>query len=143
MSEGWNGLSARRAAIWLGALLAIATLVACASEPLSYLSGGRFNRAEINTYDTLIVSVDGKSYPFNYRIPVAAGKHHIVFQTQPADGFPFSRDEALDVDVEPCTEYWFEAKKLNNLENDFQPRINYKIHVPGCGDVASNNSMGY
>jgi hypothetical protein len=132
-----------RAAIASGFVLTLAALAGCASEPLSYLDGVRFNRVEINTFDTLIVSVDGKSYPFNYRIPVTAGRHHIVFQTRPADGFAFSPDRAMDIDIEPCTEYWFEAKKLNPLEQDYLPRVNYKIHIPGCGDVAANSRMGY
>lgn len=132
-----------RAAIGSGLVLVLAALAGCSSEPLSYLDGPRFSRAEINTFDTLIVSVDGKSYPMNYKIPVTAGWHHIVFQTRPADGFAFSPDRALDVEIQPCTEYWFEAKKLNRLQQDFQPRVNYWIHIPGCGGVAANDRMGY
>jgi hypothetical protein len=153
MNVRCNGLSAvLGTARALGSMLALVPVLAglggCASpEKFSYLDGYRWNRAEINTYDTLIVSVDGKSYPYNSKIMVDPGRHHIVFQTTPTGGFAFSPEKALDIDIEPCVRYWFEAKRVNKLEQDFEPRVNYKEPIAGCG-VASNSAtrsgtMGY
>ncbi len=124
------------------ALALAAALAACASEPLSYLDGRRFAVAEINTFDTVIVSVDGKSYATNRRIPVSPGRHRIVFQTVPTPGFPYSPQKTLDIDIKRCTHYWFEARKLNALEQDFEPRVNYTEHIPGC-DAGTSASGGY
>jgi len=149
MNAHWNGTSSvlQQTGV-LGTMLALvaalAGLAGCASpEPLSYLDGARFNRVEINTFDTLIVSVDGKSYTTNTRIPVSAGRHTIVFQTTPSDGFPYSPQKALDVDIQPCTRYWFEAKKANALSQDFEPRVNYSIHIPGCGVASADAGSRY
>jgi hypothetical protein len=126
------------------ALAAAVTLQACADTPktFSYLDGYRWSRAELNTYDTTIIAVDGKSYPYNTKIMVDPGLHHIVFETAPVAGFKFSPDKTLDIDIKPCTRYWFEAKRLNALEQDFVPRVNYTERIFGCGAEASNTGAG-
>jgi hypothetical protein len=128
------------AAVWLALWVALAGLSGCAtSEKFSFLDGERWNRVELDTYDTVILSVDGKSYSENSRIRIDPGRHHIVFQTRPAAGFTFSPRKELDLDVEPCTRYYFEAKRTNALTQDFEPRVNYKEPIAGCG-VASSSS---
>jgi len=117
-------------------------LTACSTPPFSYLDGYRWSTAELNTYDTLIVSVDGRSYAYNSKIRVDPGPHRIVFQTQPIGGFTFSPQKALDIDIKPCTRYWFEAKRVNALEQDFEPRVNYAESIAGCG-IASNSTTSY
>jgi hypothetical protein len=114
-------------------LCAAAGLSACATQKFSYLDGYRWTKVEMNTYDAYIVSVDGHSYPYNSKIRVDPGPHHIVFQTTPAAGFTLSQEKALDIDIEPCTRYWFEAKRANRLQQDFEPRVNYKEPISGCG----------
>jgi hypothetical protein len=122
---------------------ALSWLEGCATpKAFSYLDGERWNRAEMNTFDTLIVSVDGKSYPYNSRIMVDPGRHRIAFRTTPTAGFAFSPEKTLDIDIEPCMRYWFEAKRANVLAQDYEPRVNYKEPLAGCG-VASNSAAGY
>jgi len=126
-----------RRALWPVLAAACCGLAGCATEqPFSYLDGARWVKVEMNTYDTLILAVDGHSYSYNDRIRVDPGVHHIWFQTKPAAGFSFSPRKELVLDVEPCTRYWFEAKRENAAQQDYEPRVNYKEHIPGCG-VAS------
>ena len=146
MCDSWKVLPAartRRATRWTPypVLVAVAWgLAGCATEqPFSYLDGARWDKVEMNTYDTLILAVDGHSYSYNDRIRVDPGVHHIWFQTKPAAGFSFSPRKELVLDVEPCTRYWFEAKRQNPAQQDFEPRVNYKEHIPGCG-AASNTA---
>jgi len=114
---------------WLPAI----ALAGCAvDKPYAFLDGERHNRVELNTYDTQIVSVDGKYYLQNSRVLIEPGKHHIVLQTRPPFGFSIPPEKALDLDVEPCTRYWFEAKRVNALTQDFEPRVNYKEPISGC-----------
>ena len=116
-------------------------LVSCASsQPFSYLDGYRWNRAGLYTYDTLIAEIDGTSYAYNSKIRVDPGRHHIVFETKPVAGFSVNPRKALDLEVEPCVRYWFEAKRVNALTQDFEPRVNYKEPIAGCS-LASNTSM--
>jgi hypothetical protein len=117
------------------AVLLIAAAGCATTEPFSYLDGGRWLKAEMNTYDTVIVAVDGSSYTYNSRIRVDPGPHTILLRAPPAAGFHDGVEKALEVNVEPCTRYWFEAKKVNRLDQDFEPRINYKEPIAGCGSA--------
>jgi len=109
-------------------------LAACASQQsFSYLDGARWSTAELNTYDTTIVQVDDTSYVSNSKIPVDPGVHHIRLQTRPPFGFSESPVKELVLDVKPCTRYWFEAKRVNSVTQDFEPRVNYSEHIAGCG----------
>jgi hypothetical protein len=111
------------------------------SKPFSYLDSERWSRVEMNTYDTTIVSVDGTSYPYRSRIVVDPGRHHIVFQTKAAAGFESSPQKSLDLDVEPCVRYWFEAKRANPLQQDFELRINHTEPIAGCGTASTSRPM--
>jgi hypothetical protein len=144
MADRRNGSPRARRMLRFGLMLApVAVLVAiegCASKPFSYLDSKRWSRVEINTYDTTIVSVDGTTYPYRSRIMVDPGRHHIVFQTVAAAGFTYSPQKALDIDIQPCVRYWFEAKRANPLQQDFEPRVNYMEPIPGC--AAPSQGMG-
>jgi hypothetical protein len=120
-----------RPTIWM---IAVAVLGGCATTgKYSYLDGERWDRSGLDTYDTVILEVDGRSYSYNDRIRIDPGTHRIVFQTKPAAGFSFSPRKELVLNVEPCMRYWFEAKRINAAQQDFEPRVNYKEHIPGCG----------
>ena len=115
-------------------LVLLATLAAtgCVTEPYSYLNGYRWSRVEINTYDMSVATVDGKSYPTNRDIMIDPGMHRIVFDGPPGRGFKVGVQRPLDIDIEPCTRYWFQAKKDNPLNQDFVPEVNYTEHIAGC-----------
>jgi len=138
-----SSLGNRAARALVLALIPVCTaLVGCTtSKPMAYLNGYRWNKAELNTYDTFIVSVDGKGYIQNSRIWVDPGLRHIVFQTLPVPGFTTSPEKSLDLNVEPCTRYWFEAKRSSERDQDFEPRVNYKEPIVGCS-VASDEPRG-
>src|ERR1700756_5045249 len=93
VSDRCDGLSAVRRAIGAGVLTFVPlcvglSLAGCTtSKPFAQLEGYRWNKTEINTYDAVIVSIDGKSYPYNDRIIVEPGQHHLVLQARPAAGF--------------------------------------------------------
>lgn len=123
-----------RAAACAAPALAMSILGACAApHPFAYLDGARWSKVELNTFDTKIVSVDGKYYTYNSRIRIEPGRHHIVFRTVPAPGFREGPDVALDLDIAACTHYWFEAKKANAVGQAFEPRVNYTDTIVGCG----------
>ena len=122
--------------------LALASMMACGSiwlagcatqQQFSFLDGERWSRVELNTFDTQIISVDDKYYSYNSRIMVDPGLHHIVFATPPLDGFKDSPRKTMELDVKPCMRYWFEAKRVNGLTQDFEPRVNYVEPIAGCG----------
>lgn len=115
-------------------------LTGCATtQNFSYLDGYRWNRAELNTFDTVIVSVDGQHYLENKRVRVEPGLRKIVLQAPPTAGFRFGEQRTIELNIEPCTHYWFEAKKANALAQDWEPRVNYKDRIAGCGTASAKS----
>jgi hypothetical protein len=108
---------------------------ACATrEPFSQLDGYRWNKVALNTYDVTIISVDGEHYiQRGLPITIAPGPHKIVVQGPPTAGFKFGQQRTLELNVEPCMRYWLEARKTNSLAQDFEPAVNYKEPISGCG----------
>jgi hypothetical protein len=118
------------------ALIAALVLAGCATrEEFSYLQGQRWLKAELNTYDVIVIRVDDKDYIQHGDEPIRIdpGSHRIVVQGPPVAGFRFGEQRTLALDVKPCTRYWLEAKKANPLAQDFEPRVNYSEPIPGCG----------
>lgn len=117
----------------------LAALGGCATtQTFSYLDGKRWSHVELDTYDTLIVSVDDKYHTYNSFIRVDPGRHTIKFRTVPVSGFRESPERTLVLDVEPCMQYWFEAKRSQALSQDFEPRVNYKAPIAGCGSPSGS-----
>ena len=118
------------------AVLSAAVLGGRGTTTTSYsqLTGKRWSKADINTYDVLIISVDGRHEIERGSAPVLVepGMRKIVVQGPPTAGFTYGEQRTLTLDVKPCTRYWLEAKKANSLSQDFEPRVNYTEPVSGC-----------
>ena len=115
-------------------LAAGALLAGCATEPFSYLDGRRYFRAEMNSYNAAVVSVDGKDYLQN-PVRVEPGRHTIVLQSPPVAGFRFATKQILELEVEPCKRYWFAAIRKNALSQDWTPRVDYVETIAGCDEA--------
>lgn len=116
----------------VAALLVAALLVAaCASPSFSYLDGRRWHRAQLNTYDAIILSVDGKHYTAT-PVMVDPGQRKIVVQAPPAAGFHYGESRTFDLNVEPCTRYYIAARKASPLAQDFEPYVDYQEPIAGC-----------
>jgi hypothetical protein len=117
-------------------LAASALLAGCAtSQTFSQLTGQRWLRAELNTFDVLVISVDGTSFIERPGAPVRLdpGLREIVVQGPSTAGFRFGEQRTLKLDVQPCTRYFLEARKANSLSQDFEPRVNFSEPIAGCG----------
>jgi hypothetical protein len=115
-------------------LAAAALLAGCATEPFSYLDGRRYFRAELNSYNAAVVSVDGSDYLQN-PVRIEPGHHTIVLQAPPVAGFRFGTKQTLELEVEPCKRYWFAAIRKNALSQEWTPRVDYVEAVAGCGEA--------
>jgi hypothetical protein len=117
------------------AVAAIGVAAGCAtSQPFSEIDGYRWNKVELNTFDVTIISVDGSHYIQRGNVPVVItpGPHKIVVEAYPVGGFRFGEQRTLELNVEPCTRYWLEARKENGLKQDFTPAVNYSERISGC-----------
>ena len=118
----------------LAAIAAIASIAGCATnQPFSQLDGYRWNKVGLNTFDVTIISVDGEHYvQRGTPILIPPGQHKIVVQGPSTAGFRYGAQRTLDLNVEPCTRYWLEARKANSLQQDFEPAVNYQEPISGC-----------
>jgi hypothetical protein len=120
------------AAVALGA----AVLGGCATATTSYaqLTGKRWSKVDINTYDVIIISIDGRHAIERAGAPVLVepGLRRIVVQGPSTAGFTYGEQRTLTLDVKPCNRYWLEAKKSNSLSQDFEARVNHTEPVSGC-----------
>ena len=127
---------AHRAGAALVAFGVIGLLAGCATvtDGSSQLTGQRWKRAELNTFDVMIISVDGKHFIERPGFPVLVepGKRAIVVQGPGASGFTYGEQRTLTLEVKPCTTYYLEAKKPNALAQDFEPRVNHTEARAGC-----------
>ncbi len=116
------------------AVAAVAATSACATrEPFSQLDGYRWSRIGLDTYDVTIISVDGEHYiQRGAPLMIKPGQRKIVVQGPPTGGFRYGEQRTLDLNVEPCTRYWLEARKDNALKQDFTPAVNYSERISGC-----------
>jgi len=119
----------------LGAV-AIVAIAGCATsiQPFAQIDGYRWNKVGLNTFDVIIISVDGEHYVQRGGLPVMIqpGQHKIIVQGPPTAGFSYGAQRTLDLNVEPCTRYWLEARKQNALQQDFEPAVNYEEPISGC-----------
>ena len=114
------------------ALSAVSLLVlvgaGCATYPenVSYLYGERIHRANIHTFATAIVAVDGRTtMPRSEPVRVEPGRHVIELGTAPTAGFRFAGTRELLLDVEPCRRYYIVAERANRLQQDWRPIVDH------------------
>lgn len=127
-------VGAALAAFGIVALVALLAGCATVTDGTSQFTGQRWKKAELNTFDVMIISVDGKHYIERPGFPVLVepGKRAIVVQGPPAAGFTYGEQRTLTLEVKPCTTYYLEAKKANALTQDFEPRVNHTEARAGC-----------
>ena len=115
------------------ALIGIVTLAACASTDYHYsqISGNRYHRAPIDTYDVIIIRVDGKD-TLQRPALVDPGLRKIVVQGPPGGAARLGEQREIALDVRPCTRYYLVAHRVNKLASDFDVRVDYEEPVGGC-----------
>jgi hypothetical protein len=116
------------------AIAALATALAasgCATESFSYVQGGRYFRTPLDTFDTILVSVDGESSTQRPQ-RIEPGKRTITVQGLPTAGFRYGEQRTLSLDIKPCVRYWIAARKNSRLSQDFEPYVDYSEPISGC-----------
>ena len=115
------------------ALVGVVALAACASTDYHYsqIYGNRYNRAPIDTYDVIIIRVDGQDTLIRPAL-VDPGMRKIVVQGPPSGASRLGEQREIALDVRPCTRYYLVAVKPNRLSLDFDVRVDYEEPVGGC-----------
>ena len=115
----------------LASAVALFALVGCATAPFSYIDGNRYFKTDYHAYSVIVLDVDGRSDTRN-PVMVDPGRKVIRVQGPPASGFAYGETRTLTLDVKPCTRYYLKAVKKNNLEQDFEPQVDYVEPIAGC-----------
>ncbi|MEO8311606.1 MAG: hypothetical protein ABI520_10570 [Caldimonas sp.] len=118
---------------FVAALAGIVALAGCASTDYHYsqLSGKRYYRAPIDTYDVTIVRVDGKD-TLQRPVLVDPGLRKVVVQGPPGGAARLGEEREIALEVRPCMRYYLVAHRANKLASDFDIRVDYQEPVGGC-----------
>ena len=108
-------------------------LAGCASGfHFSELSGQRFNKTNLDTFPVVINRVDGQSPLSGEEFTrVNPGVRQVEVQGPPTLTSP-GEFRSITIDVKVCTRYYIVAVKPSHISNDFTPRIDWEMPVPGC-----------
>ncbi|HVE88683.1 MAG TPA: hypothetical protein VNA44_03200 [Burkholderiaceae bacterium] len=115
----------------LAGIAAIAALSGCATTPFSYIDGNRYFKTDMHSYSVIVLDVDGRSDTRN-PVMVDPGRHVIRVQGPAASGFRYGETREITLDVKPCTRYYLKAVKKNQLEQNFEPQVDYVEPIAGC-----------
>ena len=110
-----------------------AALVGCASGyHYSELTGQRYFTTTLDTFPVAINRVDGESPLVGEPlVKVLPGTHTIEVQGPPTLTNP-GEYRSIRLDVKVCTRYYIVAVKQSHIDNNFTPRVDYEMAVPGC-----------
>ena len=111
-------------------LAVAAGLFGCAT-PYSQVTGERYFRSQIDTYDLKVVAVDG-AYPQREPALVEPGMRQITVRAAPTPVQASGTEKTVPLDVKPCTRYYLVAVKPTRLATDFEVRVDHQIPVPNC-----------
>ena len=113
-------------------LMASTLMSGCASSSFhgSYLVGERYNKATLDTYPVMILSVDGRSTT-QRRVLVDPGQREVRVQAPAVPGAP-NETGTLKLDVKPCFTYYIVAVRENRLAAAFTPKVDYAEPLGGC-----------
>ncbi len=120
-------------------ILGLLSLAACASSDYHYsqLSGYRWYRTPIDTYNVTIVRVDGKDTLMR-PVQVDPGLRKITVQGPPGGTKTLGEQREISLNVAPCTRYYLVAVKPNRLASDFTIKVDYEEPVGGCTPPAAS-----
>lgn len=117
----------------LFAPICVLVLAGCASAPLSFVEGVPQSRADSTLSPVRVVSVDG-SIQFGgpgKPVQVSPGPRWMVFEAALGQGTRTVQKSFL-LKVEPCSRYFFAAKKKSPLDSDWSLIVDKKEAVVGC-----------
>lgn len=132
MTRAAHRLAAALGGVASIAVLAIAAGCAGTGYHWSQLSGQRYYRVPIDTYDVTIVRVDGKTTPFVAPTLIEPGRRQVEVQGPPGGTLTIGEVRSITLDVAPCTRYYLVAQKANALSSDFAVRVDHREPVAGC-----------
>jgi hypothetical protein len=113
-------------------LLAGATLAACGTAPLSYLTDRQVTgKATLHRFPVFVVSVDGTSTTFK-PIPIAPGEHTVVLNAPPVGGMTQPVQKTYPMMIAPCTNYYIAAQRKSAFDQDWDLVVEVTYPVAGC-----------
>jgi hypothetical protein len=111
--------------------ICVLVLSGCASAPLSYIEGVPQTRSDSTLYPVRVISVDGNIQFGNKPVQVSPGPRWMVFEAATGQGNR-TVQKSFVLKVEPCSRYFFAAKKSSSLASDWSLIVDKKEEVAGC-----------
>lgn len=105
-----------------------------AAEPFAVIDTTDWNKVENHAAPVSIASIDGKDYMNETRRTLAPGKHVIEFiTTRTVKSQNLRRTRSIELEVKPCTTYWFYAVHASRYSADWELKLLRETPIEGCG----------
>jgi hypothetical protein len=116
-------------------LASIVAAAGCASSaPLSFVEGVPWTKTDSTLYPVQLVAVDGHM-EFNRPdapVMISPGLRQLVLEAAPGAGAHRHIQKSYSVAIEPCTHYYFAARRNSPMEADWVLVVDRKEAVAGC-----------
>jgi len=116
---------------FLASSLAVAAGLSACATPYSQVTGERYFKSQIDTYDLKVVAVDGV-YPLREPALVEPGVRQVTVRAAPTPAQAAGTERTVPLDVKACTRYYLVAVKPTRLSSDYDVRVDHQIPVPNC-----------
>jgi len=119
------------------AIAAALLLGACATTApggaWSVIDGTDWDRVDPYAAPVNIASIDGKDYIRLSRRALPPGKHKVEFLTaQVLRSQRLRQSEAAELDLEPCTAYYYYAKHGSKFDPRWELKLLREVKLEGC-----------
>ena len=129
-----NTASTLRSLVVTGA--AALAAAGCASTDYHYsrIVGTRYFQSSIDTYPLQVLRVDQEQAPLNPRewMLIEPGLRTVVVTPYPVPIDRVGSEKSVQLNIEPCTQYYLVAVKPSRLSRDYEVRVDHQEPVPGC-----------
>ena len=101
--------------------------------PYAVIDGSDWPKTEAYSAPVTIASIDGKDYLSESRRTLPAGPHKLEFiTTRLTKGHKFRQTRTIDIELKPCTIYYFYAKHPSKFADEWELTLLRETEVKKC-----------
>lgn len=127
-------MRAKHATPLIASLLVLA-LTGWTDGPFAVIDGTDWPKTEPYSAPVTITSIDGKDYINETRRALPPGPHKLEFiTTRLTRGSKLRQTRSIDIDLKPCTTYYFYAKHPSKFADEWELTLMRETPIKkGCG----------
>ena len=117
----------------LTAAMLVMALAGWTDGPFAVIDGTDWPKTEAYSAPVTIASIDGKDYLNETRRTLAPGPHKLEFiTTRLTRGHKFRQTRSIDIELKPCTIYYFYAKHPSKFADEWELTLMRETQIKKC-----------